>query len=562
VEDGFEKNCTFCGDTFRVYARDIALYSKIGPSIGGHKYSLPKPSLCPNCRKQRRLCFRNERNLFARSCAACGKHILSVYPPDLPHTVYCQSCWLGDQWNAQDYGVPVDFGRGFYDSFAELLRRVPLRSVFVLNSENSIYTNLAGNNRSCYLLFNSHANEDCYYSRGLGYSQDCVDMLYATHNELCYECINVHNCYKLIFSRNCFRCQNSYFLHNCRGCADCFGSVNLVQKQYYFLNKACTKDEYTERMARVVWSYSAFNEMRQSFEKMVRSSIQRASQIFNSTDCTGDYLSNCQNCRECFETHDTVDSMYCDSIKGGQDICDAFGACVESELLCEVMAVGKSQNVAFATHCWNCWDAFYSMYCVGCDHIFACIGLKYKSYCIFNVQYDPEEYERLLGLLLEQMLSSSQWGEFFPVWLSPFGYNHSVASDYFPMEKAIALDAGFRWSDYRNPPPHVDRVFKARELPESIDGVDNDISSAAIVCEETGQLFRVVPQELAFYRRQGLPLPRRCPAQRHLDRLAVRNPHQLWQHCCDNCGTEITSSFNSQGAEQVYCEKCFSELVC
>ncbi|MDR0650611.1 MAG: hypothetical protein LBG59_04330 [Candidatus Peribacteria bacterium] len=40
----------------------------------------------------------------------------------------------------------------------------------------------------------------------------------------------------------------------------------------------------------------------------------------------------------------------------------------------------------------------------------------------------------------------------------------------------------------------------------------------------TGKLFKIQPKELAFYRKHHLPLPRRHPDQRHLERNAYRTP--------------------------------------
>ena len=38
------------------------------------------------------------------------------------------------------------------------------------------------------------------------------------------------------------------------------------------------------------------------------------------------------------------------------------------------------------------------------------------------------------------MKSTGEWGEFFPHELSPFGYNETVAQEYFPLNEAQAKD--------------------------------------------------------------------------------------------------------------------------
>ncbi|MBU0627024.1 hypothetical protein KKG31_00015 [Patescibacteria group bacterium] len=46
----------------------MEFYSKVSPIIAGKKYLIPAPTLCPDCRQQRRISFRNERSLYKRKC--------------------------------------------------------------------------------------------------------------------------------------------------------------------------------------------------------------------------------------------------------------------------------------------------------------------------------------------------------------------------------------------------------------------------------------------------------------------------------------------------------------
>ena len=78
------------------------------------------------------------------------------------------------------------------------------------------------------------------------------------------------------------------------------------------------------------------------------------------------------------------------------------------------------------------------MYCLFSHNInqcFGCVCLKNQSYCIFNKQYTKEEYEILVPRIIEHMMKTGEWGEFFPSSLSPFGYNETVAMEYFPMTR-------------------------------------------------------------------------------------------------------------------------------
>jgi len=61
--------------------------------------------------------------------------------------------------------------------------------------------------------------------------------------------------------------------------------------------------------------------------------------------------------------------------------------------------------------------------------------LNTAKYCILNKQYTKEEYEKLMPKIIEYMEKTEEWGEFFPASLSPFGYNETIAMEYFPLTR-------------------------------------------------------------------------------------------------------------------------------
>jgi hypothetical protein len=70
-----------------------------------------------------------------------------------------------------------------------------------------------------------------------------------------------------------------------------------------------------------------------------------------------------------------------------------------------------------------------------CSNCFGCISLRNKSYCILNKQYSKEEYEKLVPQIIEKMQADGERGEFFDPSLSSFGYNETVAQEYFPLTR-------------------------------------------------------------------------------------------------------------------------------
>jgi len=46
-------------------------------------------------------------------------------------------------------------------------------------------------------------------------------------------------------------------------------------------------------------------------------------------------------------------------------------------------------------------------------------------------------------------------------------------------------------------------------------------------------LFRIIKEELEFYRKHNLPIPRKHPDDRHKQRISLRLPRKLYTRTCD-----------------------------
>ena len=132
---------------------------------------------------------------------------------------------------------------------------------------------------------------------------------------------------------------------------------------------------------------------------------------------------------------------------------------------------------------------------------------------------------------------------------------------YYPLAKDEALAKALTWDDYEAVQPPVSQKISATNLPDNIKDVTDEILNAAIECEVTHRLFKITPQELRFYRQQKIPLPRRHPDQRHLDRFSERNPRKFWQRKCAKCQKDIWTTFSPERSEIVYCETCYMKTI-
>jgi hypothetical protein len=87
--------------------------------------------------------------------------------------------------------------------------------------------------------------------------------------------------------------------------------------------------------------------------------------------------------------------------------------------------------------------------------------------------------------------------------------------------------------------------------------IPDDVLDWAIKCEITSTSYQIIRKELEFYRKSGLPIPRRHPNQRYIDRISMRTPWKLFNRKCDKCSKEIESTHSPEKPEKVLCDKCY-----
>ena len=211
------------------------------------------------------------------------------------------------------------------------------------------------------------------------------------------------------------------------------------------------------------------------------------------------------------------------------------------------------------------------------------------------------------GKIISHMKETGEWGEFFPYSVSPFAYNETAAMEWFPLKKDEAIKRGYRWKEDEKRNYTITK--KPEELPDSIEQIGDEILNEIIGCEHakispstsSGQIanaicnekcttaFKIVPNELNFYRKFNAPLPTLCPNCRHYGRMARINPPKLWKKKCEcndktsrtsnaeprtvyqntakhshgesPCPNEFKTSYAPDRPEIVYCEACYNSEI-
>jgi len=558
------KKCRLCGENFIVTDHELQLRNKLSPEFAGKKFPIPSPNDCPDCRLKQRLSYRAGNKFFSRKCDLTGKPIVSMYSPEKTFKVYEHDAWWSDQWDAMQYGRDFDFSRPLYDQLFKLFSDVPHAALLNTNTENSYYTNHGLNLKNCYLVTGVAESEDVMYGYFTIGCKDVLDSASLTNCQYCYEGLTSGDCYLCKYFSNCRNCTECMMVEDCQGCTNCIGCFGLKNKQYYIYNQNVGKESY-EKFVRenlTPLTHAKIESIHQKFNEIKIKLPHRHAYLYSCEDCTGDLVFNSKNCIWAFGTTQGEDSAYTFSSSQAINLCDCSfsGGKVGAQYSCNTLST-IGQKFLFSWIHWLGNSSIFTMECHSCTDCFACVGLKNKQYCVFNKQYTKEEYESLAAKILEHMQKTNEWGEFFSPAKSPYAYNESVAQDYFPLEKNEAIAKGFVWSEYEPPKPNTEKIIKTSDLPEDIAQAGQDVISSAIECGVTGRPFIITPNEFAFYKEQGIPLPRKHPEQRHKERMAIRNPIRLWPRKCSSCNKEIMSIYAPDRPEIVYCESCYQKLV-
>lgn len=564
---GETRTCPISGEQFVVEDADLEFYARIAPAVGNTRLVFAAPTLSPRERLRRRLALRNERFLYRSKCAKSGRPIVSAYSPDKDLRVVARSEWL--TLDNRTFGRPFDFGRTFFEQFAELSRETWKANVIQGGEmENSEFTHFTGWLKNCYWTFDTGKSEDSLYGLLLVYCRSCMDSAYAFQSELCYETLKVQDCYNVIratFSKNC---SFSAYLHDCIGCSRCICCANLRNKEYYIENRYVGREQYEAAWAALFsGSHEAQCQMEEQFQALLQDVPHRATRNLDCQESRGDELYRCQNVLDSYSCNEVRDSRYVADLYGASSDCYDVTTFGEGMQYCyEVSgsggARGKSEvsNLFWSNYIfYGGFNIFYSSHChENSQNLFGCTDLRKANYCILNQQYTQHEYEQLVPKIVDHMRETGEWGEFFPLWLSPFGYNESLAQEFLPLKQHEAERRGAFWSDYVAPPPDVQHITDAAELPDRLSDCPPEITKRAIRCGRTGKPFRITEPELRLYRHHGLPLPRIHPDERFRDRIARLNPRTLFDRSCGACHSPLLSSFAPDRPEHILCERCFS----
>jgi hypothetical protein len=296
--------------------------------------------------------------------------------------------------------------------------------------------------------------------------------------------------------------------------------------------------------------------------------------IFKAINSYGNNLTEVKNCHNCWQItrSDNCKNIF---IGGWARDCHDSSCMGASELGYEIGHGGGMYNSKFMLFCFSAdplkkvsiHNVEYSATTTSSSNCFGCVGIRGGEYMILNKRYSKKEYEELIPKIKQHMIDMPyvdkkgrvyKYGEYFPSEFSPYGYNETIAEEYIKLSKKEALDQGFVWNDYVS---DIKYEFSDYKIPDDIKDVKDDILEKVLTCEDTGKAYKIIEIELSFYRKVGLPIPRKAPNKRHKDRLNILLPCKLFLRNCDKCKKEIDTPYAPERPEIVYCVECYQQEV-
>lgn len=557
---GFKKyepltlTCRVTGQRFVVSPEEQEIYAQFG---------LPVPQFTPDERFRRLLVFQGERRFFWRECDVSRRRIYSAYPATAPFPVWSRSLWREGEWDPMAYERTPDLTQPVLPQIAEFWNSVPRPSRNCDRATDIPVVECARLVRESFLVFDAYQTKYCQYSVRVDHSSNCFDCYAVSRCTDCYECVNCADCTHLLLSENCEGCSDSRFLSYCKNCKNCLFCSNLENREYCVFNEQVSPEEYELLLRK--WSVDAQPLLEQAREEFIEFSSRfpiphmHADRLDHSS---GNYIYRSTGAVECFECENSKDLLRCHGVKDAKNCIDvhrSWGGVKDS-----VSSISVGEGAEGLLNCIECWngvkDLAYCSHCEESEHLFGCVGLVGKQYCIFNRQYTKSAYKRLRKEIEQQMRHEESWGQFVPATSSGYAYNQSLAAEFMSLGRVQVEMMGYRWDpveDLLRPSQllggrEIAAADRFGEIPERLDDLDLDkVQDMLFLCEMSGRPFTLSQEEVEFYRRERVTPPKRGFEQRHRERLSRMGPRRLTKRPGSAGGEELFTAYPANWRRKV-----------
>ena len=553
-----ERTCEMTGERWMMDEEEISWY---------RKFNVPPSKVSLQTRWAHHGLWYVGYQYWYQAHPETGKQIICTVHPATGLKVLTDKEWFEKDFIEK--GRDYDLDKPFFEQWRELELSVPMpANRNHIEPKNSI-------------AFVSQGDEDSFFvgackSKRTLYSHLAVDTEDSAEVFRCGAVLNsfdvihsyrIHNCK---FVRECFDCMNSSFIFDCRNCEYCFGATNKRNKKYIWFNEQLSKDEWEKRVSEIdLGSRVVLESYRQKFYELMRDQGVWPENFNDSvTNSTGEYLTKTTNMVDCYACEDGSLNQYSCNHSQGKSEDNAFsGYPVNGSNFCySASGSGNKQKYCFLTIRSDNME--YCLLCYNCTDCFGCVGLQRKQFCIFNKQYEEEEYWRRVDELKCAMLERGEYGEFFPAKYSPSYWGDSGAPYWFGTTKEEAKGIGVMEYD---PESHgaigrelmdESNMRSVSELPDHIKDLSDDWSGKPLMDTEVNRRFALIKPEIEFYRRMKIAPPKKHFISRMKDLWTHTSMGRFEKASCAECGKELRVAINAAHPERkVYCRKDYLTYI-
>jgi len=313
----------------------------------------------------------------------------------------------------------------------------------------------------------------------------------------------ITNSANIFYSSSIHASNNIRWCSNLIGCSFCINCHDLVNQSYCVDNNIVGKDIFEKAL-------HDFNSNKVSLEPW-NNVWENITWTFNRLcyDVENGYMN--------YQLKDARNVVFCNAMEPLEHAFDCVSlGWLASDNIYACMGVGyHSHHVYCSLECSpNCSQIYYSYLMDSCSYCLGCIWLKNKSFCILNKQYTKEERFDLANKIFEKMESDWTLWQFFPWTMNPFYFNDTAAyliDDSFTKEEVIAEWYLRRDEEIKVDVPEWADVVKNSELNDyqwfdaEWNWTINPEILKKVIKDEKWNCYRIIPMELEFLQKHGLP---------------------------------------------------------
>ena len=408
-----------------------------------------------------------------------------------------------------------DFNMGFFENFQALFTSIDFPPTWLSGDcENANFTDQTVSIKNCYLSYVVIRDcENVFYSLSVKEHSINIFNSFMVRDtcENVYFSKGIIKSFNIFHSKHIVNSSNIWFSTNLIGCSECVLCNNLNSQSYCIENKQYTQEEYFQKK----------QELLQQKDKFFGRYLQLPDQGNNiwSSNSSGNYNIECNDIENGYynaQIKEWRNIILIGGKEAGERVYDSFLNTPSETDVYGVFSTWFCSNIYNSYQISGGANIYYSSFLENCSHCLWCIGLKNKEFCIFNRQYSKDDRFTLANQIFQKM--DAEWILWlpFPWHLNPFYFNDTAAyliDDSFTKEEVTKEWYLRRDEEIKVDVPTNAEIITTKELVnyQRFDDIwEWNINSEIlkkVIRDEMGNYYRIVPMELDFLQKFGLPLP-------------------------------------------------------